>query len=160
MEDNLNGRWPQWKTTSMEEYLDGSRPQWKLYRKQMTLACLASQFCTELGPAQPQLVINTVIIWGWGTYWWYWYWLLGPPQGSTSSLCLKVFLSYIIYCTSVGPNSDNLNQTCLCVPLGVFFFRPIFIPTYLCKILWAWDFSLMASNFETKTERFYFCLNT
>ena len=70
MEDNLNGRQPQWKTTpmeddlngkgkntSMEEYLDGSRPQWKSYRKQMTLACLTRQFCTELGPGQPQLVI-------------------------------------------------------------------------------------------------------
>ena len=40
----------------MEDYLDGSQPKWKPYRKQMTLACLASQFCTELGPAQPQLV--------------------------------------------------------------------------------------------------------
>ena len=27
----------------------------------MTLACLASQSCTELGPAQPQLVIHSVI---------------------------------------------------------------------------------------------------
>ena len=31
----------------------GRRPNWK-----MTLACLASQSCTELGPAQPQLVQN------------------------------------------------------------------------------------------------------
>ena len=69
MEDNLNGRQPQWKMTSMEddfngrqpqgknisieEYLDVSRPQWMPYRKQMISA---SQFCTELGPAQPQLV--------------------------------------------------------------------------------------------------------
>ena len=57
MEDNLKGRGYQGKNTSMEEYLDGSRPQWKPYRNQMTLACLASQFYTELGPAQPQLVI-------------------------------------------------------------------------------------------------------
>ena len=35
MEDDLNGRRPQWKTTSMENDLNG----------------------TELGPAQPQLVL-------------------------------------------------------------------------------------------------------
>ena len=44
MEDNFNGRQPQWKITAMEKDLNGSLP------------CLASQFCTELGPAQPQLV--------------------------------------------------------------------------------------------------------
>ena len=33
--DDINGRQPQWKMT--------------------TLACLTSQFCSELGPAQPQL---------------------------------------------------------------------------------------------------------
>ena len=58
MEDNLKGRGSQGKNTSMEEYLDGSQPQWKPYRNQMTLACLASQFYTELGPAQPQLVFD------------------------------------------------------------------------------------------------------
>ena len=71
MEDNLNGRQLQWMTandlkgrrpqgrnTSMEEYLNGSRPQWKPYRKQLTLACLASQFCTELAPAQPLAFLN------------------------------------------------------------------------------------------------------
>ena len=47
MEVDLNGRQPQWKTTSR-----------KPYRNQMTLACLSSQFYTELGPAQPQLVIS------------------------------------------------------------------------------------------------------
>ena len=77
MEDNLNGRQPQWKmtsmeenlkgrgshgkNTSMEEYLDGSRPQWKPYRNQMTFACLASQFHIELGPAQPQLVLSICV---------------------------------------------------------------------------------------------------
>ena len=44
MEDDLNGRQPKWKTTAMEEDLNGSLP------------CLASQLCTELGQAQPQLV--------------------------------------------------------------------------------------------------------
>ena len=29
MEDNLNGRLPQWKTTSMEDNLNGRGPQWK-----------------------------------------------------------------------------------------------------------------------------------
>ena len=72
MEDDHNGRQPQLKTnsmeddlngrqTSMEDDLNGRRPQWKTtsrksYRKQMTSACLASKSCTELGPAQPQLV--------------------------------------------------------------------------------------------------------
>ena len=28
----------------------------------MTLACLASQFCTELGPAQPQLVSHNIYL--------------------------------------------------------------------------------------------------
>ena len=28
MEDNLNGRQPQWKTTSMEDDLNGRLPQW------------------------------------------------------------------------------------------------------------------------------------
>ena len=31
MEDNRNGRRPQWKRTSIEEDLNGGRPQWKLY---------------------------------------------------------------------------------------------------------------------------------
>ena len=67
MEDNLNGRRPQWKTpqwkmTSMEDDLNGRQTQWrttlrKPYRKQMTSACLASRSCTKLGPAQPQLVL-------------------------------------------------------------------------------------------------------
>ena len=46
MEDDLNGEKKyQWMITLMEEDL-----------RKMTLACLVSQFCTELGPAQPQLV--------------------------------------------------------------------------------------------------------
>ena len=62
MEDNLNGirlKWkqPKGKNPSIEEYLIGSQPQWKPHRKQITLACLASQFRTELGPAQPQLLL-------------------------------------------------------------------------------------------------------
>ena len=61
MEDNLNKRRPEWKTKSMEDELNGRQPQWKTtlrkpYRKQMTSACIASRSCTELGPAQPQLV--------------------------------------------------------------------------------------------------------
>ena len=71
IEDNLYGRQPRWKTTLMEDNLNGRRPQWKknvnggwpqwkkTLRKpymKMTLACLVSQICTELGPAQPQLV--------------------------------------------------------------------------------------------------------
>ena len=61
MEDNVNGRGSQGKNSSMEEYLDGSQPQWKLYRNQMTLACLATQFYIELGPAQPQLVLMNLL---------------------------------------------------------------------------------------------------
>ena len=57
MEDNLNGRLDKGKPTSIEEHINGSQPQWKPYKKHMTLACLASQFRTELGPAQPQLVL-------------------------------------------------------------------------------------------------------
>ena len=45
MEDNLNG-----KKMSMEDNLN--------LNKKMTLACLVSQFCTKLGPAQPQLVYS------------------------------------------------------------------------------------------------------
>ena len=68
MDDNLNGRRPQWKTTSMEDDLNGKQPQLKTISieenlngkqsqwKMITLACLAGQFCSELGPAQPQLV--------------------------------------------------------------------------------------------------------
>ena len=64
-EDNLNGRQPWWKTTSMEDSLNGRQSQLKTtsrkpYRKQMTSACLASKSCTELGPAQPQLVVTFV----------------------------------------------------------------------------------------------------
>ena len=70
MENDLNGRQPRWKTTSMKDNLNGKQhqlkttsmadeinvrqPQWKM----TTLACLASQFCSELGPAQPQLVLS------------------------------------------------------------------------------------------------------
>ena len=49
IEDELNGREPQWKTTAIEEALNGSLP------------CLASQFCTELGPAQPQLGFSLLL---------------------------------------------------------------------------------------------------
>ena len=48
MEEALYGRGPQWRTTSMEDNLNGRQPQ----------------FCTELGPAQPQLVIVFIIIVG------------------------------------------------------------------------------------------------
>ena len=69
MEDDLNGRQSNWKTSSMEDDLKGITPllknilmevnltQWKPYRKQMTLVSLASKFSSELGPAQPQLVL-------------------------------------------------------------------------------------------------------
>ena len=70
MEEDLDGRRPQWKTTSMEDDLNGRRSKWKTpsmeddlkvitplpYLKQITLVSLASKFSTELGPAQPQLV--------------------------------------------------------------------------------------------------------
>ena len=46
-EDNLTGRRNHRNLTSLEV----RRPYWK-----MTLACLANQSCTKLGPAQPQLV--------------------------------------------------------------------------------------------------------
>ena len=59
IEDDLNRRQPQGKNIYIEEYLDVSRPQWKPFRKQMTLA---SQFCTELGPAQPQLVFFIIFM--------------------------------------------------------------------------------------------------
>ena len=55
MKDNLNGRRPQWKTTSMEGNLNGRRTQWKMTSME------ASQFCTELGPAQPQLFVYPFI---------------------------------------------------------------------------------------------------
>ena len=51
MEDDLNGRQSQWKTTSR-----------KCQRKQMTSACLASKSCTELSPAQPQLVLIILLL--------------------------------------------------------------------------------------------------
>ena len=56
MENNLNGRQTIWRTTSMEDDINGRQPQWKM----TTLACPTSQFCSELGPAQPQLVIFIV----------------------------------------------------------------------------------------------------
>ena len=62
IEDDLNGRRLEWKTNSMVDNLNGRHPQWKTtsrkpYRKQMTSARLASKSCSELGPAQPQLVL-------------------------------------------------------------------------------------------------------
>ena len=69
MEDDLKGRRPQWKTTLIEDDLNGGRPEWKRpqwkttsmeddLNGSLTLACLASKFCIELGPAQPQLVFH------------------------------------------------------------------------------------------------------
>ena len=52
MEDDINGRQPHWKRTSIEDDINRRQPLWKM----TTLACLTSQFCTELGPAQAQLV--------------------------------------------------------------------------------------------------------
>ena len=64
---HINGRRFKWNTTSMENDINGRQPQWKTtsrkpYRKQMTSACLVSQFQfrTDLGPAQPQLVLYFV----------------------------------------------------------------------------------------------------
>ena len=70
MEDDLNGRQPLWKTTSMEDNLNGRQPQWKTTSMGKKCQCRItsmeedlkedlqeddiSQFCT--GPAQPQLV--------------------------------------------------------------------------------------------------------
>ena len=63
MEGDHNEIQPQMKTTSNEDDLNGRRTQWNTtsrmpYRRQMTSACLASQFHTELGTAQPQLVLS------------------------------------------------------------------------------------------------------
>ena len=58
MEDNLNGRQPIWRTTSMEDDINGGQPQWKM----TTLACLTSQYCSELGPAQPHLFLVIPIL--------------------------------------------------------------------------------------------------
>ena len=33
MEDDINGRRPQWMTTSMEDNLNGKQPQWKTTSK-------------------------------------------------------------------------------------------------------------------------------
>ena len=79
MDDELNGRNPQWKTASMDvdinrkqsykkthlqENKSGRRPYWK-----RTLACLASQFCSELGAAQPHLVLlNMTLLKLWCTH--------------------------------------------------------------------------------------------
>ena len=52
MEDNVSGKQHQWKTNSMEYEINVRQPQSKM----TTLVCLASQFCSEFGPAQPQLV--------------------------------------------------------------------------------------------------------
>ena len=65
MENKLNERQTQlktnsienkWRITSIEDNFNGRQPQWKM----KTLACLASQFRFELGPAQPQLVFYTI----------------------------------------------------------------------------------------------------
>ena len=47
MEDDLNGRQLQWKQISMEDDIKEAL---------QVAAYLASKSCTELGPAQPQLV--------------------------------------------------------------------------------------------------------
>ena len=56
-EEDLNGgesqfRRTQWKMTTYQENDSGRRPYTTI-----TLGCLASQFCTDLGPAQPQLFL-------------------------------------------------------------------------------------------------------
>ena len=51
LDKGLNGKQPQWKKTSLEVNLNVRQPQWKT-----TTIGLTSQFCTELGPAQPQHV--------------------------------------------------------------------------------------------------------
>ena len=61
MEDDHNGRRPQWKTTTIEDYLNERQPQWKIIsteddiKEALQEACLARQLRTEPGPAQPQL---------------------------------------------------------------------------------------------------------
>ena len=69
IEDDPNGRQPQWKTTPMEDDLNGMKTQWRTTSMEedlkealqeaydISLSCLVSQLCTELGPAQPQLVL-------------------------------------------------------------------------------------------------------
>ena len=57
IEDELNGRQPQLKTLSMEDDFNGRQPQWKTTSMEDGLkGRQPSQLCNELGPAQPQLV--------------------------------------------------------------------------------------------------------
>ena len=65
MEDFLNGRWPQVKMNSMEEHLYGRGSEWKstsmeALQEANDISLLAGKFCTELGPAQLQLVFAFV----------------------------------------------------------------------------------------------------
>ena len=69
MEDDLNGRQPQRKTTSrgktpqgkntsMEEYLNGSQPHsMEALQEADDISLPSCQFRTEFCPAQPQLVL-------------------------------------------------------------------------------------------------------
>ena len=65
MENKLNGRQSQWETNSTEDDLNEVRLKWKMTSMEddcdkwkTTSNNQASQFCTLLGPAQPQLVIS------------------------------------------------------------------------------------------------------
>ena len=58
MEDNLNERRPEWKTKSMEDDLNGRQTQWrttsrKPYRKQMTSACLVTNYVLSFVQLSP-----------------------------------------------------------------------------------------------------------
>ena len=100
MEDNRNGRKPPWKTTSMENDLNGRQPQWKTIsmedRKQMTSACLTSKPCTELGPAQPQLVFLILSIWCSQSKLLFMITKMQPLWFRTCSFPLKLYQSYKI----------------------------------------------------------------
>ena len=47
MEDNLMGRQPQWKTTLMEDNLNGRRPQWKMTQWKTTSYNLIEAILTK-----------------------------------------------------------------------------------------------------------------
>ena len=117
MEDELIGRQTQCKTTSMEDGNYGRGPLWKRTTMEDNLNGRQPQLCTELVPAQPQLVL-----------------LLLSSQICSMMLEL-IFHDWLLYNVSMPPVAKmwKLSVHCTYCP-GICFYQLILDTRHLFKL--------------------------
>ena len=155
MEDDLNGKWPQWKTTSkeddqwkmslMEDYLNGRLPQWKTTPMEDNLNERQPQWKTtsmkdKINGRQPQWNTTSIYsnVWIWVSsmtqfkrwIWLYWQFLLGR-QFSWKQLANLAWLAKLQL--SLAQLIPSLSFIILVSCNVVFLLRHL--PFLSCKVL-------------------------